>query len=434
MKTIIIGAGITGLSSAYHLKKDYLIFEKENVPGGLCRTFNISGFTFDFSGHFIHLKNDYSKKFVFSLLGKNIVAVARNSWIYSNKSLTPYPYQANLYGLPKDVINDCLAGLIQAKINKILKKDNHNKKIKTFKTWVLETFGEGFGKHFFFPYNEKLWTVDSSVLTDDWIANFVPQPDIKDIINGAFFKQQKTYGYNASFFYPKNGGIQSLINSLVPKVTNLKVNSPVNKISLKDKTVLSNGTKYSYNNLISTMPLPELLETIIDLPKDIKKLKSKLKWNSVTCLNAGIKTKDIQKDKHWVYFPEKKFSFYRTGFYHNISGNTVPDNCSSMYIEASHRHNASTTDKSIITDSLKELKNSKILKSGENFAVKQVLHIPCAYVIYDKHRTDVLNKINAFLLANKIHSIGRYGAWKYSYIEESILDGKATAEKINNKS
>ncbi|MBU2615156.1 MAG: FAD-dependent oxidoreductase, partial [Elusimicrobia bacterium] len=66
MKTIIIGGGISGLAAAYHLKNDYIIFEKENTAGGLCRSIKTGGFTFDYSGHFLHLRNDYSKNLVFS--------------------------------------------------------------------------------------------------------------------------------------------------------------------------------------------------------------------------------------------------------------------------------------------------------------------------------------------------------------------------------
>ena len=65
---IIIGAGLTGLSTAYHLEKqgftDFQIFEKENVPGGLLRSFKSNGFTFDFTGHLLHINNEYFYNFI----------------------------------------------------------------------------------------------------------------------------------------------------------------------------------------------------------------------------------------------------------------------------------------------------------------------------------------------------------------------------------
>ena len=67
-KVIIIGAGLTGLSAAYHLEKkgfnDYLIVEKEDSPGGLCRSIKQDGFTFDYTGHLLHSNNAYFSEFL----------------------------------------------------------------------------------------------------------------------------------------------------------------------------------------------------------------------------------------------------------------------------------------------------------------------------------------------------------------------------------
>jgi hypothetical protein len=34
------------------------------------------------------------------------------------------------------------------------------------------------------------------------------------------------------------------------------------------------------------------------------------------------------------------------------------------------------------------------------------------------------------LAALRVHAIGRYGAWTYSYMERAILDGLETAESL----
>ena len=66
----------------------------------------------------------------------------------------------------------------------------------------------------------------------------------------------------------------------------------------------------------------------------------------------------------------------------------------------------------------------------DKIIVKNILPIKYGYVIYDKYRIPALNDIHSFLQKHNIYSIGRYGAWKYSYMEESILDSKKTAEQI----
>lgn len=47
---VVIGAGLTGLTTAHHLKKqgrDVLVIEKENRIGGQIRTYNEEGFVFE---------------------------------------------------------------------------------------------------------------------------------------------------------------------------------------------------------------------------------------------------------------------------------------------------------------------------------------------------------------------------------------------------
>ena len=60
-KNIVIGAGISGLAFGYFTKQPFIIFEKESTVGGLCKSIKDNGFTFDYSGHFIHIKDNKIK-------------------------------------------------------------------------------------------------------------------------------------------------------------------------------------------------------------------------------------------------------------------------------------------------------------------------------------------------------------------------------------
>lgn len=54
---LIIGAGLTGLSCARHLGRDYLLLEKESEPGGIVRTrVRPGGFLCDGTGHWLPLR------------------------------------------------------------------------------------------------------------------------------------------------------------------------------------------------------------------------------------------------------------------------------------------------------------------------------------------------------------------------------------------
>lgn len=430
-KIIILGAGLTGLSVAYYLKKDYLILEKEKSAGGLCRSAEINDFTFDYTGHLLHLHQNYTKKLVFKLLNGNLKRIKRNSAIYFQDRLVPYPFQANLWALPEKIKNECIKELPRSPAHSLTCS------LSSFSDWCLSTYGKGICKYFLFPYNEKIWLHPLSKITTEWVNPFIPEIAKKEVIEGAKKKLEKKFGYNAYFYYPKKGGIQSLVNAFIEKIKNIRLNSEAKRIDWKKKVISTDNEIFKYQHLISTIPLPELLNRLENLPQEINRTKEKLSWTSVLCVNLGIKKFKMQNSKfkikncHWLYFPEKEFIFYRVGFYHNFSSNLVPENHSSLYIEIAHPPQEKLDQEKIILQVKKDLFRCKILNEKDKILVTNILRIPYAYVVYDQNRQLALKTIQEFFAENNIFSLGRYGAWKYSFMEESILDGKSTAEQIN---
>ena len=86
-----------------------------------------------------------------------------------------------------------------------------------------------------------------------------------------------------------------------------------------------------------------------------------------------------------------------------------------------------------LTDSiLRSLADNPILE--QEIKTKLILNIPHAYVIYNQWREKNLETLLISLEKENIHSIGRYGAWKYASMQEAVLDGKKVVENILEKS
>ncbi len=429
VRTLILGGGMSGLSCAYHLKENCLVLEKSDEPGGLSRSIHQDGFVFDHTGHLLHLRNAYTIKLIPELLGDNLISQERRAWIYSHGTYTRYPYQANLYGLPKRIIQDCLAGLVHAQLEK-RGAPGAAMGPESLKSWVLRTFGNGFAKHFFFPYNEKLWTVKPDVLTAEWVAPFVPKPSIEEAVTGAFSDQTKKFGYNATFLYPKKGGIQALAWALAKSIPPLRLNTEVCGIDLTRREVrLASGERFTYSYLVNTLPLARFLQMTAALPAAIQEAASALRWSSVYNLNWGVNRANIS-DKHWIYFPEKKYAFYRVGFPMNFTPHMAPKGCSSMYVEIGHPPGRAPDPNTAYRKVLTGLRDCGLLRADDKIVTQKVLPIHVAYVTYDKNRTRSTQIILDYLKTLNVQSIGRFGGWKYSYMEEAILEGQAAAEYI----
>ncbi|MFC2140269.1 protoporphyrinogen/coproporphyrinogen oxidase [Candidatus Auribacterota bacterium] len=430
-KIIILGAGITGLTTALHLKKPFEVYEKEAEPGGLCRSRKKKGFTFDYSGHLLHFKDSTVRNWLKTVAQDNLSCYFRDSSIYSHSRLIPFPFQVNTHSLPPQIIKECVLGFIKATCNHASPKKNHH-----FKDWLQRTFGEGFTKHFFIPYNNKFWTVPVEDLSVDWIDGYIPVPTLEDVIEGAFGESKKVFGYNPQFWYPAKGGIEKIPLALAKKIKEkISLKHQAIKIDYKKKIILfNNGLKKRYQKLIITLPLIELKEMLLDLPLEIAEAFSKLRYTSILNLNLGIENVNLS-EKHWIYFPEEKYSFYRIGFYNNFSTASAPMGASSLYVESSYNPqgniNKEESKETILHDLMGTASRFKHRIKDEDIIVKDWVDIKYAYIIYDKNYKKAISTIIQFLKEKEIYPAGRYGSWRYMSIEDSIVDGRRVADEIN---
>jgi protoporphyrinogen oxidase len=424
---VIVGAGLAGLSTAYHLGGlPYRVFEKEQEAGGLCRSYQKDGFTFDYTGHLLHFRQAEIKALVERLLDGRLAKHTRRSYIYSHGVYTEYPFQVNTYGLPPEVIRECLLGFIATLTRPAAASPDG----RSFKTWILENLGEGIARHFMVPFNEKLWQTPLEELTSDWVSWLVPKPDLKDVVNGALGVKDKAFGYNPSFLYPAKGGIDMLPKAFLPGVREIVYGTELVEVDTqRRRATFQGGQVVEYDVLVSTIPVPELVRRCTDLPKDIRDAAAGLRWVSVHNLNLGVGRERVS-DFHWIYFPEPEYPFYRAGFPMNFSPSLGPPGCSSLYVELSHRAGEPVAPAEILKRVREGLERAGIFRPEDEVIVADVRDIAYAYVLFDRHRARAIPAIRSALEARGIHSIGRYGRWEHTSMEDAIGQGKKLAEQL----
>ncbi|HIQ28498.1 MAG TPA: FAD-dependent oxidoreductase, partial [Sulfurovum sp.] len=150
----ILGGGLSGLSIGYFLNQknhNFLILEKESECGGLMRSVNVEGFTFDVGGsHIIFSKDKEILNFMVSLLKDNVVKNRRNTKILYKGRYVKYPFENGLADLPKQDNFECLYYFI---LNLIKKEKGEIKPPTNLKEWFYYTFGKGISEKYLIPYN-----------------------------------------------------------------------------------------------------------------------------------------------------------------------------------------------------------------------------------------------------------------------------------------
>ncbi|HLQ78188.1 MAG TPA: FAD-dependent oxidoreductase [Terriglobia bacterium] len=426
--TVIIGGGLAGLSAGYHLREhEPTVFERETEIGGLCRSFTQDGFTFDCTGHLIHLRNQYTKELIARILPDAFQPHERLASIYSKSVTTPYPFQANTYGLPPEVVKECVVGFVESM------QSGNREAPKDFHDWTMRTFGSGIAKHFMLPYNEKFWKQDLHSITAEWVSWSIPKPTLEEVVNGALGLTNKGMGYNPRFIYPKDGGIDCLPRAFAASIANIYSGQSVEHIDPKRKVVrLAGGREEQYDSLISTLPLPVIFRMLGDTPDGMRQDAEKLNAVSVLNFNIGVDRPGIS-NQHWIYFPEDQFIFSRVGFPANFSSSVAPAGTSSIYIEITHPSRSKPNFDEAFDRSIADLQRCGILRPDDRILTRHMLDIEYAYVVFDAHRQAKVQKLIEYLESRDIFAAGRYGRWEYFSMEDSILSGKTAAELVRKR-
>ena len=128
---------------------------------------------------------------------------------------------------------------------------------------------------------------------------------------------------------------------------------------------------------------------------------------------------------YWIYFPEEKYCFYRVGFYSNI----IPSDRMSLYVEIGYKSEAEIDVETMLHETLSGLKEAHILHDEKLISWHYVVMNP-AYVYVSKLGINEVKKQKETLSNHNIFSIGRYGSWNYSSIEDNMKEAIALTKQI----
>ena len=440
VKYLIIGAGPAGLGAAYRLKEigqtDYLIVERSPWVGGLATSFlDDQGFTWDIGGHvqFSHYK--YFDDVMDAALGVDgWWQHERESWVWMRDRFVPYPFQNNIRYLPKEDVLECLRGAAA------VQRGASSGKPANFHEWILSIFGQGIADQFMLPYNFKVWAYPPSEMAYQWIGERVSVVDFDRVLKNVILQlDDLSWGPNNTFRFPKHGGTGAVWNAVGKIVGSEKImlDSTVVEISSKSRSArLANGDLISFEHVLSTLPIDNLVNLIPEAPKSISARAAALKYSATNIVGVGLKgqPKDDLKTKCWMYFPEPDCPFYRVTLFSKYSPFNVPDVKThfSLMTETSESPAKAVDHKMLIQQTIAGLRATKLVSDKDQIVSTWMYHAPYGYPTPSIERDAILKDVFPWLEENKLYSRGRFGAWKYeiSNQDHTFMQGVEWSNRI----
>ncbi len=429
-KIVILGAGPTGLGAAYRLQelgyRNWAIYDRNDYVGGLATSFTDSaGFTYDIGGHVMFSHYQYFDDLVDKLLGTDYTEIVREAWIWMMDRFVPYPFQNNIRHLPREVVLECIMGLVEAAKDpaKVAQATNFNDLIDA-------QFGAGIAKYFMKPYNFKVWAHPVSHMSRDWLGERVAQPSLDKIMRNVLLEQDDgAWGPNNKFKYPLHGGTGGLYAPMVQYIgDHLHLNKTVVSVDQQAKQIhFSDGEVVAYDLLLSTMPLDLLIGQMPSAPQAIKNATRGLHHSSGLIVGVGVK-RPTPSQKCWLYFPEPSSPFYRVTYLSNYSPYITPDpNNFLLLTETSYSEYKPENKAAIVDRVLQGLIATRLLEPGDldRIASTYLIDVDYSYPVPTLDRNAALGTLQPYLMDHDIYSRGRFGAWEYEIgnMDHSVMQG-----------
>lgn len=385
MKYLILGAGPAGLTFANRLyqrgERDFLVLEKENEAGGLCRSVEIDGSPLDIGGgHFVDVKNKRVLEFLFEVMPEEEWNLfERNSKIDLYGAMISSPIEANIWQLPLQEQVEYLKSIAVAgcNINTIMPEK--------FVDWIYWKLGRKIAEDYMLPYNRKMFGDNLNDLGTYWLEK-LPDVSFKETLMSCL--EKKAFGKqpgHARFYYPKKYGSGEVWNRLAKRIEeNVIYGLDIKKMDLQKHTV---NDEYTATYIINTIPWQEFDE-IKGLEDELKDKIKRLKYTSVS---IEYYDDNLDDDAHWIYYPDESLEYHRillrNNFYENAKGYWTESNA----------------------DRVKE-------KTSKYTFLNQY-----AYPLNTIGKREIVSGLLDYLKKYQVYGLGRWGEWEH-YNSDVVVD------------
>ncbi len=434
MNVGILGAGLAGISLAYLLKDDERIgrielLEKAEAPGGLCRSYPFAGIGCDVGPHIMFSKNPEVLDLMVTLLGENVHKLRRSNRIFHDGRFVKYPFENDLAALRPVERDYCLHTFLENPYGRY--------RPQTMLQFFLATFGEGMTQLYLRPYNEKIWKFDPAFM-DTQMVERIPKPPAEDIIKSAEGVATEGYLHQLYFYYPKQGGIQSLVDGLIQNLGTkvvLRTGVEVRQVAQSGaqwQMQASDQAVHRYDRVISTIPVPDLVSSLVpDAPAEVREAAQNLKYNSIAICLLHVSREHLG-DNFAVMVANREILFHRLSKLDFLLPAEARDGTTRLMAEITYRQGdriSQLSDSELLRRVVEDLGRLGFIDGPESVLAQQLIRQKHAYVIYDlDHRRNMRTVRDYCERQRGLVLHGRFGEFEYmnmdTVLEHSIAQAK----------
>lgn len=415
MKIVIVGAGISGLTTAHQLKEnhDVTIFERESSSGGLIRCKRINGSLFHTcGGHVFNSKRQDVLDWFWSKFHREeeFSKAERNSVVFMEDGKEiPYPIENHMYLLDAETQKRFISDLVV-----MVKNDSvipHN-----FEEFLKGRFGETLYNMYFLPYNEKVWRRDLKQVPLSWLEGKLPMPTVAEMIfNNINHVKEKAF-VHSTFWYEKKNGSQFLADKLSEGL-NIRYNTDIDSIKFADGKWKVSGDEF--DKVVFCGNIKEMIKMIegVDVKSYYQPIEA-LEYHGTTAVFC-----EIDKNPYsWIYQPSRSHESHRIICTGNFAASNNGENVDKDKITATIEFTDEISKEDILYNLSRIPLHPKYLDHKYN---------KYTYPIQDANTRGLIKQLKADLTLHGFYFTGRFADWEYYNMDVAIAAAMDTCKMIH---
>jgi protoporphyrinogen oxidase len=427
-RVAILGTGMAGFGAWHRLRDephDIVLYDKRTYAGGHTTSWVFPpGFTFDEGPHVSFTKDERIQEILADTVDGEFEEVQYQLDNYWRGHWLTHPVQCNLYGLPVDVVTRVISDFVVETTKPDAEPSN-------YEDWLVMSYGRAFAEEFPTAYTEKYHTTHPRNLTTDWIGPRMYRPSLEEVLRGALAPAAPNVHYVTGFRYPTRGGFAAYLEKFIGEAP-VELGHEATHIDPAARRIrFANGREAEYDQLISSVPLPELIAIISGVPGDVREAADQLACSACVLVNVGVDRPDVT-DKHISYFYDRDVVFSRLCFPHLMSPNNAPPGTSSVQAEVYFSRKYKPLDRTpedLVEPVVTDLIRCGVIDESDEVLYSGAMLCEYANIIFDHDRAEALETVHGYLRELDIAWCGRYGDWAYFWTDDSFKSGERAAEE-----